>query len=245
MARVERYRHTEGSESMAFEDLDHSSSSFHAHEIVGATCALNHMNLDPQNNRSFHRSKLHNSKFQQSCFEFGEIVLPTPVAASISTRMPEQGPMPTTMRRVKSSDHLDKAGIRPPRRSRSSEGEIERMSSTTASATHTSRRGRRQASRAKSLGSHDADILDKVVAGSKADPPVNKLSALQRPTVKRDLGPKREARRLGLAPPGTGDGIFKAKIKAPQDNQGESNGKRAPRAKSGGLLGLVKGRPAA
>jgi hypothetical protein len=245
MARVERFRHTEGSESMAFEDLDHSSSSFHANEIVGAACALNHMHLDPQSNRSFHRSKLHNSKFQQSCFEFGETVLPPSVSATISTRMPVQGPMSTTMRRVKSSDHLDKAGIRPPRRSRSSEGDIERLSSIAASANPGSRRGRRQASRAKSLGSHDADILDKAVANSKAEPPVNKLSALQRPTVKRDLGPKREARRLGLAPPGTGDGIFKAKIKVSQENQVESTGKRAPRAKSGGLLGLMKGRPSA
>ena len=166
-----------------------------------------------------------------------------PLAARARAR-----PAPPTIRRTMSSDNLNVAamhgssstGIHPPRRSKSSESEIEAM----AAAANAARRGRRPASRAKSVGHNDAATLEKIASNPKPEAPVNNLSALQRPAVKRDGGPKKESRRLGLAPPGTGDGIFKAKIKAP-DGQSGSNGKRVERKKSGGLVGLLKSRPAA
>ena len=223
--------------SLHLDDLDQSSHSFHPGEILGGSQTPR----KNDSNQNFHRSKLLNSKFQQSCFEFGDSDL---------TIVPggRARPAPPALRRTLSSDNVELAalstssciGIQPPRRSKSSENEIETMAAVASA----SRRGRRPAPRAKSAGQNDAAILEKIVINPKPEAPANKLSALQRQSVKRDGGPKKESRRLGLAPPGTGDGIFKAKIKV-TDGQIGSNGKRVERKKSGGLVGLLKGRPTA
>ncbi|GKY94245.1 hypothetical protein MPSEU_000390300 [Mayamaea pseudoterrestris] len=243
--------------SMHFEDLDHSIAVRRNDEVLALTHrarfdpATSTVQQHDTSNQNIVTNKVRSDNLQQ--FEFGNnsCELPTIPASrpQVHRRCRSSDQVDTSLvRESQSSDQLNagslhgssSSGIRPPQRSKSSDKEIQSL----LEASTASRRGRRPAPRAKSMGQTSDDVLDNVVTRVtiSADAPVNKLSALQRSTVKRDLGPKKESRRLGLSPPvtGAGDGLFKAKAKA-ANNQSNSDGRRSERTRSAGFMGLMKG----
>lgn len=230
--------------SLDFEDLDHSSASFQADGTTEVSFCRPNINskLNSENiiSRDFHRSKLNHLKFQQSCVEFGE----SDLCGEFSISQGRSAELRPSMRRIRSSDQLDNAdlqngkgsGVRPPRRSKSTESNIDTAAPV--------RRGRRPAPKAKSTGHDDIAMLEMMASMKKAEAlaPVNKLSALQRQRNKKELGPKKDIRRIGLAPPGNGDGIFKASVKYPSSQNTSLKQEKGIRGRRlGGLMDRMKG----